>query len=409
MKREKNIRLAGLVFLLTIAPIVAPRATPHGEKTLGLPFESYHGLIFLTARVNGSEPLSFLFDTGASLTVINEPRAVALGMTLRDNRRITGGDGGEGTMNFAFAKGVAIDLGDARFAPDQVGVTSFALTEKFLGHPMDGVLGVDFISRYVVEIDYAGKTLTLYEPKAYHAGRADATGETLPLRMINGYPCVSARLKLPGREALDLVFGIDTGGGGSSMGLNSPLVTRRKLIESMPKVVPGFAAGVSGESPLVDGRAESLTLGRVAILNPTVGFSRATKGAYSWADFDGFLGSEIWRRFRVTLDYSRKQMRLEPNDSLRDPFESDMSGLILVADGADFKTFRISQVRSDSPAAAAGLREGDVLLAIDDQPVSMFTLFQLKQIFKQDGREVLLLVRRGEEQLQVRFRLKRRI
>jgi len=177
----------------------------------------------------------------------------------------------------------------------------------------------------------------------------------------------------------------------------------------MPKLVPGFAAGVSGESPVVAGREESLTLGRVAILNPTVGFSQATKGAHSWADFDGFLGSEIWRRFRVTLDYSRKQMRLEPNDSLRDPFESDMSGLILIADGADFNTFRISQIRSDSPAAAAGLREGDVLLALDGQPASTFTLFQLKQIFKQDDREVLLRVRRGEEQLQVRFRLKRRI
>jgi hypothetical protein len=406
MRRQKYIRLARLVFLLTVAPIVAPRATPLGEKTLRLPFESYHGLIFLTARVNGSEPNSFIFDTGASLTVINEPRAAALGLTLRDKRRIAGRDGGEGSMNFAFAKGVAIDLGDARFAPDQVGVTSFAQAEKFLGHPMDGVLGVDFISRYVVEVDYAGKTLTLYEPKSYRAGRVDATGETLPLRMIDGYPCVSARLKLPGREALDLVFGIDTGDGGV-LGLNSPLVTRRRLIESMPKVVPGFAAGVSGESPVVAGRAESLTLGRVSILNPTVSFSQAAKGAHSWADFDGFLGSEIWRRFRVTFDYSRKQMRLEPNDSLRDPFESDMSGLILVADGADFKTFRISQVRSDSPAAAAGLREGDVLLALDDQPASMFTLFQLKQIFKQDDREVLLRIRRGEEQLQVRFRLKR--
>ena len=408
MRREKNIRLAWMVFLLTVAPIVAPRAMPLGEKTLRLPFEGYHGLIFLTARVNGSEPLSFIFDTGASLTVINESRATALGLTLRDKRKIAGHDGGEGSMNFAFAKGVAIDLGDARFAPDQVGVTSFALAEKFLGHPMDGVLGVDFISRYVVEIDYAGKTLTLYEPKAYRAGRAEATGETLPLRMVNGYPCVGARLKLPGREALDLVFGIDTGDGGS-MGLNSPLVTRRKLIESMPEVVQGFAAGVSGESPVVAGRAESLTLGRVAILNPTVGFSQATKGAHSWAYFDGFLGSEIWRRFRVTLDYSRKQMRLEPNDSLRDPFESDMSGLILAAEGADFKTPRVSRVRSDSPAAAAGLREGDVLLAIDDQPAAMFTLFQLKQTFKQDGREVLLRVRRGEEQLQVRLRLERRI
>jgi predicted aspartyl protease len=416
MGGQKNIHRVWLLFLLTVAPIAAPRATPIAalratpvrEMTLRLPFERYHGLIFLKARVNGSEPLSFIFDTGATITVINEPRATALGLTPRDRQLIAGADGGEGTMSFAFARDVAIDLGDERFAPDQVGVTSLALAEKLFGHPMDGILGGDFISRYVVEIDYAGKTLTLYEPKAKLAGRVSAAGETLPLRMTNGYPCVSARLKLPGREALDLIFAIDTGGGGS-LALNSPLVTRRKLIESMPLVVPGFSAGLSGETRTVVGRAESLKLGRVAILNPIVGFSQAMRGAHARAEIDGIIGAEIWRRFRVTLDYSRKQMRLEPNDRLHDPFESNMSGLLLIADGADFKTLRVSQVRSDSPAAAAGLHVGDVLLAVDDQPASMFTLFQLEQIFKQDGREVLLRVRRGEEQLQFRFRLKRRI
>ena len=408
MRRQKNIRLAGLAFLLTVAPVAASRATPLGEKTLRLPFESYHGLIFLTARVNGSEPLAFILDTGASLTTINESRASALGLTLRDKRRVTGADGGEGSMNLAFAKGVAIDVGDLRFAPDHVGVTSLALAERVLGHPMDGVLGGDFISRYVVDIVYADNTLTLHEPKAYRASHGDARGETLQLRMINGYPCVSARLKLPGREALDVLFGIDTGDGGV-LGLNSPLVTRRQLIESMPSVVPAFAVGLSGESRAVAGRAESLMLGGVTIPNPIVGLSQAAKGAHARADLDGFLGSEIWQRFRVTLDYSRKEMRLEPNESLRDPFENDMSGVSPVADGADFKTFRVNQVRRDSPAGAAGVLEGDVLLALDDQPAATFTLFQLRQIFKQHDREVLLRVRRGGEQVQFRFRLDRRI
>jgi len=396
--------------LLTSAPISASPAMLSREGEVRLPFEHYYGLIFLSVRVNGSEPMSFMFDTGASLTIINEQSAARLGLKLRGQRRIAEASVGEGVMNLAFAKGVAIDLGNARFAPDQVGVMSLALVEKFLGHPMDGILGGDFIRRYVCEIDYAGKALTLYEPKTYHASIGGANAETLALKMIGVYPCVSARLKLPGREALDVLFGIDTGAAAAGgLILNSPFVKRHKLIESMPNVFPGFTGGLNGESQVVAGRVESLALGRTAVLNPIVGFSQATKGTLSWTKPNGLLGSEILLRFRVTLDYSRKQMRLEPNDSLRDPFETDMSGLRFAAEGADFKTLRVIKVRPDSPAAAAGLREGDVLLSLDDQPISTITLFKASQMLQQDGHDILVGVRRGAEQLQVRFKLKRRI
>jgi membrane-associated protease RseP (regulator of RpoE activity) len=275
---------------------------------------------------------------------------------------------------------------------------------------MDGILGGDFIRRYVVEIDYAGKALTLYEPKTYHAGHGGANAETLALKMIGVYPCVSARLKLPGRNALDVLFGIDTGAAAAGgLIVNSPFVKRHKLIESMPKLFPGVTGGLDGESQIVAGRVESLMLGRTAVLNPIVGFSQATKGTISWKKPNGLLGSEILQRFRVTLDYSRKQMRLEPNDSLSDPFESDMSGLTFAAEGADFKTLRIFKLRPDSPAAVAGLREGDVLLALDNQPISTITIFKAAQMLQQDGREILVEVRRGAEPLQVRFKLKRRI
>jgi C-terminal processing protease CtpA/Prc len=86
----------------------------------------------------------------------------------------------------------------------------------------------------------------------------------------------------------------------------------------------------------------------------------------------------------VTLDYSRKQTRLEPGDGLLDPFESDMSGLTFAAFGADFKTLRIIKVSPDSPAATADLREGDVLFAIDDQPISTITIFKAAQTLQQE-------------------------
>jgi len=37
-------------------------------------------------------------------------------------------------------------------------------------------------------------------------------------------------------------------------------------------------------------------------------------------------------------------MILEPNRYLSEPEEYDMSGMFLIADGADFKTFKVKQI-----------------------------------------------------------------
>jgi len=50
-------------------------------------------------------------------------------------------------------------------------------------------------------------------------------------------------------------------------------------------------------------------------------------------DNDGPIGNEILRRFKVTIDYSRQRMMLEPNAHFSDPFENDMSGIAFESSG----------------------------------------------------------------------------
>ncbi len=64
----------------------------------------------------------------------------------------------------------------------------------------------------------------------------------------------------------------------------------------------------------------------------------------------------------------------QPNASFADRFEYDMSRIRLRADGPDFKILRVSRVVENSPATEAGVREGDVVSAIDGRPtVQMLT------------------------------------
>ena len=69
-----------------------------------------------------------------------------------------------------------------------------------------------------------------------------------------------------------------------------------------------------------------MQFGRVIIDDPPVGLSQDTEGGGASEENDGLIGGEIFRRFKVILDYSRKQMILEPNKSFNDPYDVESGG-----------------------------------------------------------------------------------
>ena len=86
-----------------------------------------------------------------------------------------------------------------------------------------------------------------------------------------------------------------------------------------------------------------------------------------------------------------------------------MSGLELAGDGDDFKQYVVNEVLAHSPAAEAGVREEDVLTAIDGRPASEFTLEQARALLRREGEERVLSVRRGDQVLTFRLKLRRLI
>jgi S1-C subfamily serine protease len=100
-------------------------------------------------------------------------------------------------------------------------------------------------------------------------------------------------------------------------------------------------------------------------------------------------------------------MILEPNAGLAERFEYDMSGVRLRAEGTGFKTLRVSGVVENSPATEAGVREGDVISAINGRPAAEFSLSQIRTMFMQEGKEFLLEIIRGAENMQLRLKLRR--
>jgi C-terminal processing protease CtpA/Prc len=130
----------------------------------------------------------------------------------------------------------------------------------------------------------------------------------------------------------------------------------------------------------------------------------AKTGAYASRAFDGTVGETILRRFTTTYDYARNVIVLEPNADFEKPFAGRRSfGATFLSGGADYREFRVTGVRKDSPAEKAGFMKDDVVSAIDGKPAAELRLAEVRQLLTADGATRRVAIKRGEETLTLDF------
>jgi C-terminal processing protease CtpA/Prc len=96
---------------------------------------------------------------------------------------------------------------------------------------------------------------------------------------------------------------------------------------------------------------------------------------------------------------------LEPNTHFHEPFPADASGLVLTAEGPQFKRVLVHGVVEGSPADRSGIREGDVISAIDGESTDKYALWQIQDLLKDSGQTRRLTIDRHGEKMVVTLRL----
>jgi hypothetical protein len=373
-----------------------------GTSALGIPIEMNTVHIFLQARVNGSDPLWFVLDTGAGATALNTATASSLGFNLEG--KIEGRGAGEGSVEVNLVPDVSFELPGVKLVGQTVATVPLSRIEELMGRPIDGIFGYDFISRFVVQIDYENLKLNLYDRKSYKYG---GEGAIVPMELEDNTPRVEGTVTPPGREPISCRLLVDTGASGA-VGFARPFTEKNDLLSALTKKFfheSGF--GIGGASKSYVGRMSSVEVGGLDFRDPVCDFSMDEGGAGADPDNAGLLGGEILSRCTVTFDYDRGHMILEPNSKFGTPFQTDMSGIRWTTGGrGDFNSFTVLAVLADSPGAAAGVEVGDKLVSIDGAPADGFTSHALYEYFRQDGREVQLTLDRSGERISKTLRLK---
>src|SRR5438034_2916564 len=373
-----------------------------GNNAAKIPFELTGNLILLQARLNESGPLWFILDTGATDTVIDSQLAKAL--RLKATGR-TVGTGSAGTATALIFKGTSLELPNI----EATNLTLYGLPIDFLSAPLgrriSGVIGNDILKQLVLEVDYESQVVNLYQPESYSYS---GSGEVIPVTLEDNLPFIRARIALAGRPVIGGKFVLDSGATGAIL-FNTPYVNRNKLLDSISKTIQSREGGVGGTAKAFSGRVKTIRLGSFQLENSVAKFSRATRGDDASASYDGLIGGDILRRFKVVFDYYRRRMILEPNAQFSEPYEVDMSGLDIATEGEDFSVVVVNEVEKGSPGAEAGIQDEDVITAIDGRPTKEFTITQIRKMFRQDGKEFLISIKRGQKELQTKLRLRRLI
>ena len=255
-----------------------------------IPFEFTGDEIFVPVRVNGSKPLWFAVDSAASSMILDSAVARRFGFSGEQGQGRGAGAGPVTHMKIAAP--LSLQIGSLPAAAYSMIAIDLSGPSKNAGHAIDGLIGYEFFSRYVVEIDYRHRRMTMTVPAEF---RAPANRVALPLVIDHKLPFVEAEVKVPGVASTKGRFLIDTGSGD---GVDHPVI--KQSTGDVRKTVTGVGLGTPIEGYL--GRAEYFKLGPYVVKDPVL----ACCGGNEFNQ--QMIGTAILANFRLIFDFPHSRL-----------------------------------------------------------------------------------------------------
>jgi len=358
---SRVIRLTLTLFVLLIAAVVPQPVTPNtGVLTLAaasedrwIPFSLTPGNQILFRVTLDGKNLAAVLDTGLSDSLI------ARGSTAVDPARLTGSDVATaigGDVAIAWMATDELTLGGLSRRGGRLAVAPLPAVATGGGTAIDLLIGRDLLAGYALDIDYPARRFRLLR-----SGRLPFAGSTAPLAISARRHVYESALMIGEQRLAPMV--VDTGDG-ATVTIAADGWTRAVPREqsSTTAIAYGLAGPLVTELAILPTiRLGALTARQVEVrAEPPGGFSSSIGVA-------GRIGSGFLGRYRVLLDPGAGRMVLSPGPEVGRPPLRSTSGLLL---GLARDRLRVLHVMRGSPAATAGWREGDLICAIDGQPVT---------------------------------------
>lgn len=434
-----------LAILLTCIPLwVSAQGfkLPPEQKFQKIKFELINNLMLIPVEINGSE-LTFVLDSGVSKPILfnlaDQDSVQANNVTEVTIRGLGGGE----AVQALSSKGNAFKIGKAKnYNQDMFVILDKGINfSTSLGIPVHGILGYDLFRDFIVEINYSSKNIKLHNPELYY-DKPDKKSQTLPLSIETKKAYIEATVLTEDSLNVPVKLLVDTGSSDALWLFHLP----EKGLEVPQKHYEDYLGrGLSGDIFGKRAKVNGIRIGDFELKDAKAAFPYRESISFleNMGDRSGSLGGEILRRFNIVFDYSRGTVKLRKNGNFKAPFQYNLAGIELQHNGLRYiaesiandqgivqkkegsfgnvqillenKTrlslvpeIIVSSIRAGSPAAEAGLKEGDVILAVNGKKIHRYKLQEiLKMLNEKEGKRIRVLIERYNRDLLFTFVLKK--
>jgi len=359
-----------------------------------IPFLVSNNLVIIPISINNGPPVNFLLDTGVKTNILfSKTFGDFLNLNYTRKLDLVGADG-KTVLTASVSPTNHLDIGEIEglFQTLLVLDEDFLELERVIGVPVFGVIGYEFFKYNPVKINYDEGIITFYKGDAL---KWKPVGfKKVSIKLENSKPYLHAKIRQHSQNELLAKLLIDTG---ANHGLLLNRETSDQIVLPEKHLESELGRSLGGDLFGFVGRVRSFNLNSFKFNNVITSFPDETEFSYVIKDSgrQGSLGSEILGRMNIIFDYNRERIFIRRGLTFYEPFEFDMSGITPRVIPSQELRIYASQVRKDSPAFVAGVKEGDEFVTINGIPLDFWELSDLIKIFRsEEGKEITLIMKR---------------
>ena len=374
------------------------------KSKITVPFRLFNNIIIVDLKVNDTRTLKFIFDSGCKSTIIIHPmwldsftipyhqKVYFSGLGFNDSIETVKIDDGKLQLGQITGEHIPIFI----LSKDSLSL------DHYLGTDVDGIFGAEIFEKYYIRVNYKSRLIEIYDKKPVKKIKASYNKLPVVMRKSKGY--VSCMVQNHKNDFYLSELWLDTGS-------NIPVIIKNKEPADLNidyYIDAEIGEGLSGPMYSRVSRLKRLFLDTLKLDSIVVAFNE-TPITFKELDentLDGNIGNDILNRLDLFFAFPENAIYFKPTSRIKEPFDFNVSNIILLENKSKNGGFIVKSVAGDSPPLLAGLQKGDEILKIDRYDCADLRIEDaLSLLNKRIGKKIILHYKRNNVVTKITYKL----